>query len=117
MNQSSFAVTRFQNRNGVISWRVDGRLHGVRIRKNFKTREEAIAEKATQELKALQADAGLQSTTTFLSEEQLREAETAAGPAPLRCRGGAPPARPAREAGRPIRNRKLNTRRRPHTLR
>jgi integrase len=77
MNQSPFAVTRFENRNGVISWRVDGRLHGVRIRKNFKTREEAIAEKATQELKALQADAGLQSATTFLSEEQLREAETA----------------------------------------
>lgn len=77
MNQSSFSVTRFENRNGVISWRVDGRLHGVRIRKNFKSREEAIAEKATQELKALQADAGLQSATTFLSEEQLREAETA----------------------------------------
>ncbi len=77
MNQSTFAVTRFENRNGVISWRVDGRLHGVRIRKNFKSREEAIAEKATQELKALQADAGLQSATTFLSEEQLREAETA----------------------------------------
>ena len=77
MNQSPFAVTRFENRNGVTSWRVDGRLHGVRIRKNFKTREEAIAEKATQELKALQADAGLQSATTFLSEEQLREAETA----------------------------------------
>ncbi|MFA6286888.1 MAG: site-specific integrase [Opitutaceae bacterium] len=77
MNQSPFVLTRFQNRNGVISWRVDGRLHGVRIRKNFKTREEAIAEKATQELKALQADAGLQSATTFLSEEQLREAETA----------------------------------------
>jgi integrase len=77
MNQSTFAVTRFENRNGVISWRVDGRLHGVRIRKNFKTREEAIAEKATHELKARQADAGLQSATTFLSEEQLREAETA----------------------------------------
>ena len=77
MNQPSFAVTRFENRNEVISWRVDGRLHGVRIRKNFKTREEAIAEKATQELRALQADAGLQSATTFLSEEQLREAETA----------------------------------------
>jgi hypothetical protein len=77
MNQSSFAITRFQTRNGVISWRVDGRLHGVRIRKNFQSREEAIADKATQELKALQADAGLQSATTFLSEEQLREAETA----------------------------------------
>ena len=77
MNQSPFSVTRFENRNGIISWRVDGRLHGVRIRKNFRSREEAIAEKATQELKALQTDAGLQSATTFLSEEQLREAETA----------------------------------------
>lgn len=56
---------------------MDGRFHGVRIRENCKTREEAIAESATQELKALQADAGLQSATTFLCEEQLREAGTA----------------------------------------
>jgi hypothetical protein len=77
MNQSAFAVTRFENRNGVISWRVDGRLHGVRIRKNFKTREEAIAEKGTLELKAMQADTGMRSVGTFLTEEQLREAETA----------------------------------------
>ena len=77
MNQSAFAVTRFENRNDVISWRVDGRLHGVRIRKNFKTREEAIAEKGPLELKALQADTGMRSVGTFLTEEQLREAETA----------------------------------------
>ena len=69
MNQPSFIVSRFENRNGVTSWRVGGRLHGVRIRKNFKSRDEAIAEKASQELKALQADAGLQSATTFLSED------------------------------------------------
>jgi hypothetical protein len=52
MNQQRFCVTRFKNRNGVISWRVDGRLGGVRIRKNFKAREVAAAERATLELKA-----------------------------------------------------------------
>src|SRR5687768_10946342 len=56
MNHSKFAVSSFENRNGVTSWRVDGRLHGVRIRKNFKTREEAAAEKAV--LKALQRARG-----------------------------------------------------------
>ncbi len=46
MNQPTFTVSRFENRNGSISWRVDGSLHGVRIRRNFKTREEAAVEKA-----------------------------------------------------------------------
>lgn len=77
MNQSKFAVSRFENRNGVISWRVDGRLHGVRFRKNFKTKEEAAAEKSSLELKALQADSGIRSATTFLTDAQLREAEDA----------------------------------------
>lgn len=77
MNQPTFAVSRFENRNGVISWRVDGRLHGVRIRKNFKTREEAAAEKSALELKAVQQTAGMRSVITFLSDAQLREAEDA----------------------------------------
>jgi len=42
MNQTEFAVSRFENRNGVTSWRMAGWLRGVRIRKNFPTREEAI---------------------------------------------------------------------------
>ena len=45
-HHTTFAVSRFENRNGVISWRVDGQLHGLRIRRNFKTREAATAEKA-----------------------------------------------------------------------
>jgi site-specific recombinase XerD len=77
MNQTKFAVSRFENRNGVISWRVDGRLHGVRFRKNFKTKEEAAAEKAALELKALQSASGIRSATTFLADAQLREAEDA----------------------------------------
>ena len=77
MNQTEFAVSRFENRNGVTSWRVAGLLHGVRIRKNFKTKEEAAAEKATLEIGALQTTAGMRVTTTFLSDARLREAEDA----------------------------------------
>src|SRR5579885_2483858 len=77
MNHTTFAVSRFKNRNGVISWRVAGLLHGVRIRKNFKTKEEAAAEKAALELRALQAASGIRSATTFLADSQLRQAEDA----------------------------------------
>ena len=59
MSHPSFVVSRFKNRNGAFSWRVDGRLNGVRIRRNFKTQEEAAAEKATLEIKALQLASGL----------------------------------------------------------
>ena len=76
-HENTFAVSRFLNRNGVTSWRVAGGRHGVRIRKNFKTKEEAAAEKAALELKAMQATAGLRSATTFLAHDELREAEAA----------------------------------------
>lgn len=76
-HENTFAVSRFLNRNGVTSWRVAGWLHGVRIRKNFKTKEEAAAEKAALELKVMQATSGLRSATTFLADDKLREAEAA----------------------------------------
>ena len=75
MNQPSFAVSRFKNRNGVFSFRVDGRLNGVRIRRNFKTQEEAAAEKGALEIKTEQAAAGLNSIVTRLTHEQVRDAE------------------------------------------
>ena len=75
MNQTKFVVSRFENRNGVISWRMSGILYGVRLRKNFKTREEAAAEKAALEIKALQSTSGLRSIATALTEERVREAE------------------------------------------
>ena len=46
--QPMFAVSRFKNRNGVFSFRVDGYLNGVRIRRNFKTQEEADARHGTR---------------------------------------------------------------------
>jgi integrase len=75
MNHTQFAVSRFENRNGVTSWRVDGRIHGLRIRKNFKTREEAAAEQAALELKSLQIASGQHAVATSLAEDQVREAE------------------------------------------
>jgi len=77
MKQSPFVISRFENRNGVTSWRVDGRLHSLRIRRNFKTREEAAAEKAALEMKAMQVASGMRSVTTFMTDAQLREAEDA----------------------------------------
>jgi hypothetical protein len=75
MKKAKFLVTRFINRNGVVSWRVEGRLSGIRIRKNLKTREEASAEKAALEMSAIKTNSALHSAVTCLSEEQLREAE------------------------------------------
>lgn len=77
MNQTEFTVSRFENRNGTTSWRVAGLLHGVRVRKNFKTKAEAAAEEAALEIGELQAAAGIRAATTFLSGAQLREAEDA----------------------------------------
>jgi integrase len=77
MNHTQFAVTRFDNRNGVHSWRVSGLLHGIRVRRNFKTREAAAAERAALELKLLQSSAGLRPILTDLTESQAWEAEAA----------------------------------------
>jgi hypothetical protein len=79
MNPTAFVVTRFINRNGSVSWRVSGYLHGARIRKNFGSKEEARAEKAAIELTALQNAAGLRAAATFLTDEQLREVSGATG--------------------------------------
>jgi len=77
MPEQAFTVCRFENRNGVTSWRVSGWLAGVRIRKNLKTREDAAAEKAALDAKAAQIAGGVRSATTFLSDDQLRESEAA----------------------------------------
>lgn len=76
-SENSFVVRRFENRTGAVSWRVSGWLSGVRIRKNFKSKEEAAAEKSSLELKSMQAATGTRAAATCLAEEQLREAEAA----------------------------------------
>ena len=74
-SEHSFDVRRFENRNGVSSWRVSGYLHGVRIRRNFKLKEEAAGEKASLEIRAERDTSGMHSITTRLTPEQAREAE------------------------------------------
>ncbi|MCS6243380.1 MAG: hypothetical protein H2172_05890 [Opitutus sp.] len=77
MSPTPFVVSRFVNPNGITSWRVDGRINGLRIRKNFKTRGEAGAEKDALNIKAAQSDTGIRATSARLSDEQLHEAEAA----------------------------------------
>src|SRR5580692_401810 len=74
-HEQLFDARRFENRNGVSSWRVSGWLHGVRIRKNFKSKEEAAGEKAALEIRAERDISGMHSITTRLTVEQAREAE------------------------------------------
>jgi integrase len=83
MKQPEFTIRRFNNRNGATSWRVIGYIHGERIRRNFKTREEAAAEKAALETKRVQIASGHRALLSSLSDEQAREAEAAF----LRLRG------------------------------
>jgi integrase len=68
-------VAPFKNRNGTTSYRVTGWLDGERVRKNFKTRAEAGAEKAALEIAAVQAANGMQAVATTLTVEQVRDAE------------------------------------------
>ncbi len=75
MKNGRFVITQFKNYNGTAAWRVEGRLHDVRIRKNFKTREEAAAEKSSLEIKSLQTASGLREVATSLTSDQVREAE------------------------------------------
>lgn len=57
MLKKTFKLTPFKNPRGAPSWRVSGWSAGLRIRRNFKTREEAAVEMATLEIRALQATA------------------------------------------------------------
>ena len=76
-SNASFTIKPFKNRNGVVFYRVAGKLLGERIRKNFKSRELAIVGRGVLELKQAQANSDLRVTSTFLTEPQLREAEAA----------------------------------------
>jgi hypothetical protein len=69
MPDTLFDLSRFENLNGTISWRVTGNLHGLRVRKNFKTRAEASAEPQTPEIQSIQSTTGVRTTATRLSEE------------------------------------------------
>jgi hypothetical protein len=60
-------------RGGVF--RFTGWLDGKRIRKNFPTRSEASDERQALEIQRLQAETGIRTTVTRLTDVQLHEAE------------------------------------------
>ena len=76
MSQASqFIISEFTNPSGEIVFRVTGWLDGTRIRKNFPTRAEASAERQALEIQRLQAETGIRTTATRLTDAQLHEAE------------------------------------------
>jgi len=74
---SQFIISEFTNPSGEIVFRVTGWLDGTRIRKNFPTRAEASAERQALEIQRLQAETGIRTTATRLTDAQLHEAEAA----------------------------------------
>jgi len=78
MNEANpFVISQFTNPSGEIVFRVDGRIDGKRIRRNFKTRADAEAERRLLNVQRFQGDAGLRTAITRLTDEQLHEAEAA----------------------------------------
>src|SRR5665213_3320943 len=78
MNEANpFVISQFTNPSGEIVFRVDGRIDGKRIRRNFKTRADAEAERRFLKVQRLQGDAGLRTAITRLTDDQLHEAEAA----------------------------------------
>ncbi|MEO5959237.1 MAG: hypothetical protein ABIZ49_12040, partial [Opitutaceae bacterium] len=69
------AVTLAEKGVSYGTFRVTGWLDGQRVRKQFKSREEALGEKNRLEVCA--ANDQIRTTVTRLSEERIREAEDA----------------------------------------
>ncbi|HSI15935.1 MAG: tyrosine-type recombinase/integrase [Rariglobus sp.] len=74
---AQFVISEFTNPSGEIVFRVTGWLDGKRIRKNFPTRAEASAERQVLEIQRVQAETGIRTTATRLTDAQLHEAEAA----------------------------------------
>ena len=74
---ASFVISEFTNPSGEVVFRVSGQLDGKRIRKNFATRTEAQAERQTLEIARIQAECGVRTAATRLTDDQLKEAEAA----------------------------------------
>ena len=77
MKKTQLTIKSHRNPSGTQSWRVEGWFLGERLRKNFRDRADALAEKSILEIRAAQTEAGMRSAGTFLNDAQLREAEAA----------------------------------------
>ncbi|MCX6936349.1 MAG: PD-(D/E)XK motif protein [Verrucomicrobia bacterium] len=74
---STFVIPEFTNPSGEIVFRLFGWLDGKRIRKNFPTRAEAVAERQALEISLVQAQSSVRTAITRLTDSQLHDAEVA----------------------------------------
>lgn len=72
-----FKISDFKNPRGGNSFRVYGRLDGIRVRRNFKTREAAEAARQLLEVRRLDTSNKFRPAVTRLSADQLQESEAA----------------------------------------
>ena len=68
--EGRFTLKRIEVRNGPFTYatyRVEGKLNGILIRKNFKSRHEAAGEKQRLEIEAANTDGAIAAQNTSLT--------------------------------------------------
>lgn len=79
MSKHRFKITPFSNPSGAKVFRVSGTLDGESIRKNFKTRTDAVAYRQQLEIEHLNGESEGQTVWTTLTHDQNRDAIAATG--------------------------------------
>ncbi len=74
MAKNRFKITPFTNPSGAKAFRVSGTLDGKSVRKNFKTRPEAVACRQDLEIEFLNSESEGQTVWTTLTQDQNRDA-------------------------------------------
>ncbi len=74
MAKQRFKITKFTNPGGSEAWRLSGTLNGKQIRKNFKSRNDAVAERQRLSIRYLNEQSEGQTVWTTLTHGQNKEA-------------------------------------------
>ncbi len=77
MAKQRFKITRVINPSGSEAWRLSGTLNGKQIRKNFKSRNDAVAERHHLSIRYLNEQSEGQTVWTTLTQLQNKEAISA----------------------------------------
>ncbi len=77
MTKQRFKITGFINPSGSEAWRLSGTLSGKQIRKNFKSRNDAVAERQKLSIRYLNDQSEGQTVWTTLTHGQNKEAISA----------------------------------------
>ena len=77
MAKQRFIITKFINPGGSEAWRLSGTLNGKQIRKNFKSRNDVVAERQKLSIRYLNEQSEGQTVWTTLTQLQNKEAISA----------------------------------------